>query len=533
MTDSKRVKAALLVGPGAMPTWLADAIRTAVAAGIEIPLVLRCDNPLYVRCPIKHGLYYLLNILVMRRGEEEKAVLVDELGLANFAEHRFSAEPSSRRGWQKIPSEVGEKVKQYDCEVVIKAGMGLLENPDAACAPLGIISYHHGDPARFRGRPSGFWEIMEGAQTMGFMVQRITDELDAGEVLAFGRSKVFAYSYRQTLACSRRLSSPLLLKAIKAAKRGEKLKVSTNGRNYRLPSNTQVVCFLAKVFWAKLRRLFYGAFIEKSWHIGITDALVDLAGEVRLQVPPPLPTPQGYVFLADGFWGREGEIFAEAMRPDGLAELVQIKPSGLSVISDNPRGHWSYPIFFSHDESGLILPEVSAWSAPFMLREPGDLKRVYLRGLEAERLVDPTLLYHNKHWYLFATTAPLENERLRLWVSSAGPEGPYAEHPDSPVVLDATSARMGGPFFKQGDYVLRFGQDFSGGYGSAISVQKLVEISPSRYVEANVARISVGGAKGPHSYSVLNGKALLDWYVESFSPCAGLRRLVARMSLRR
>lgn len=531
MSEKLRIRAALLVGPGGVPDWMAEAIRMAMAGGVEVPLILRCDNPLFPRQPFKHALYYLLNILVLRRGSEEKSVSAAELGLADATEHRFIAENSGRRGWQRIPESIAEVTKRHGCEVVIKAGMGLLENPEAAGVPLGMLSYHHGDPACYRGRPAGFWEIMEGAETMGFMVQRINDQLDVGAVLAFGRSKVHAHSYRLTLASARRLSSHLLLKAIVAAKLGEELPISKKGRNYRLPSNTQVVLFALKVAGAKIRRLCYGAFVRKSWHVGVVDAPPDLLGEVRLAPPSVIQAPRDYLFLADGFWSSKGSIFAEAMRRGaGLAELVEISDSGMKVISDNPRGHWSYPFSFCHNGENFVLPEVAGWSAPFIWAPQGAAGRVYLRGLENERLVDPTLFHHNERWYLFASSPPYVNESLRLWVSSKGPEGPYTEHPSSPIVLDATSARMAGPLLVHQGAILRLGQDFSRGYGSAISVQRVGELTPERYKESSVAQIRAHEGKGPHSYSVRDGKALCDWYTETFSLGAGFSRIRSRLS---
>lgn len=47
----------------------------------------------------------------------------------------------------------------------------------------GIWSFHPADTFRYRGRPSCFWEFLDGAQ-FGITLQRLTEEVDAGPVLA-------------------------------------------------------------------------------------------------------------------------------------------------------------------------------------------------------------------------------------------------------------------------------------------------------------------------------------------------------------
>lgn len=47
----------------------------------------------------------------------------------------------------------------------------------------GIWSFHPADTFRYRGRPSCFWEFIDGAP-FGITLQRLTEEVDAGPVLA-------------------------------------------------------------------------------------------------------------------------------------------------------------------------------------------------------------------------------------------------------------------------------------------------------------------------------------------------------------
>ena len=46
-------------------------------------------------------------------------------------------------------------------------------------------------PRKYRGRPSGFYEIANKEKIQGQVVQILTPKLDAGKVLSYGETKVF------------------------------------------------------------------------------------------------------------------------------------------------------------------------------------------------------------------------------------------------------------------------------------------------------------------------------------------------------
>ena len=48
----------------------------------------------------------------------------------------------------------------------------------------GVLSYHHGDVTQYRGRPAGFYEFVHGRPSAGITVKKLTEQLDAGTVVA-------------------------------------------------------------------------------------------------------------------------------------------------------------------------------------------------------------------------------------------------------------------------------------------------------------------------------------------------------------
>jgi hypothetical protein len=197
------------------------------------------------------------------------------------------------------------------------------------------------------------------------------------------------------------------------------------------------------------------------------------------------------VRVADGWWmffeimnwiTQKGEI-ACAQSRDGLVWTY------VGVVLEEPF-HLSYPYVFQHDGRHFMVPE-SFQSSSVRLYEsrrfPGDWTLVSTL-IEAPYLVDASLLRYAHRWWLFAESNPGCHDTLRLY-SSDVLEGPWSEHPHSPIVRnDARSARPAGRIIRLGDTFVRFAQDCSLVYGGAVHAFEIVELSQSDYRERRIAR---------------------------------------------
>jgi hypothetical protein len=86
------------------------------------------------------------------------------------------------------------RIKAADVDLIIRlGGRGIYRGAMLNAARHGIVSIHHGDNRAFRGGPPGFWEIVEGATRTGYVVQRLTNTLDGGEILARGDTATATY----------------------------------------------------------------------------------------------------------------------------------------------------------------------------------------------------------------------------------------------------------------------------------------------------------------------------------------------------
>ena len=519
------MKIGLIVDNGRVSQWQAQALR-AIAEGNEF-LLLDCTNSRSKRRPVRHGLYYALNLVSLRNRQTASVPLPPELRVAESIS--FEAEPDG--AWERLPAALLEQLARFEPAVIVKFGMGLLRVPPPERLASPILSYHHGDPSRFRGRPAGFYELLTGSRTVGQVVQILSDRLDAGAIVAAAETKAHAYSWRKTLVDSYRVSPLLLPGAVQRALAGETLPVSRDGKNYSLPSNLTVARFIAKLVWAKARRLAYGAFFEKAWRV----ARAPLPERWSPESPDGLdeqgswtvlPLPDGYSFLADPFFEPDRDtVLAEAMGPDGRGRIIRIHDSGVDAVADF-AGHCSYPCTIAVGGRHYLVPEISDWSPP-LVYEIGDggfqeAGRLAIAG--EPRLLDPTVHVHDGMVYLFANRADEGDGVLRLWVAE-DLFSQFAEHPDSPVRISPAGARMAGLVLTNGGDLFRPGQDLRHRYGDAVLLFRIEELSPARYRESESARLGFSGHCGPHTLNLSGSTALFDYYDERFSLLAGFRRL--------
>jgi len=500
--------------------------------------VFACNNTRLKRQYVRHSLYYVLNTLSVRNALTAQVPLDDIDGRLVEA-HSFDSEWDGN--WQRLPADIAEAISNSGGVAVLKFGMGLMRVPEGVSMP--ILSYHHGDPDHYRGRPAGFYEMANGTPVMGQMIQSISNKLDAGEVLAFAETRVMPHSWRATLMESFRHSPLLLNQAINNALTGAMIPKARNGKNYRLPSNWTVAKHVVRTGWIAAKRIAYGLFAEKNWRVAVMPSNGDafeLATSAKMFPAQGswenLETPSGYTFLADPFFAPDGGILVEALEAhSGRGALLHMSPNG-TIKLNKATGHHSYPSVV--EEAGLqyCVPEIADWSPPMIYPlEAGGAKLgapIALNVPDPSGITDPTFLRHNGKLWLFGNRKTEGSNVLRLW-SADGLFGRFTEHPQSPIRISPNGGRMGGSCLAKDGKRYRLGQNFEVDYGDGISVFEIGMLDTEHYAERQVGGLRFTGVKGPHSFNLSNDhkKVVFDWYSDRYTPMAGIRRLRSRLGI--
>lgn len=526
------MRIAILCDGRTLADWQYRAIEQ-IAGSHELFLLAVGEQAPPPRQPVRHGLYYLLNLLAIRNRRTRRRPFPDgRIAIAR----RFDCAAQAEGAWSSLPEPALDWIADQRIDAIVKFGLGLLRVPPPEKLAAPILSYHHGHPARYRGRPAGFYELLNGEPAIGQVVQILGNRLDAGEILAIGESRAVRHSYKSTLCYSFALSPLLLPRALRALAAGERVPLSSIGRNYRLPSNLLVGRFLMGLAMRRARHWLYGAFVEKNWRVSTIDLgqIPCPTGAIAAAAarPSDWQTPavaRQHRFHADPFFLGDGErIVLEAMSGrTGKGELLLVHGERQSVIAGLP-GHVSYPLPIEQDGETLIVPETASWSPPAIFTIDGnEARRVADLDVDAPALLDPTLVRHDGRVYLFGNRRDEGPAVLRLW-SADDLFGRFVEHPDSPVRLSIRGARMAGGVRRWGDGLYRLGQDFRRGYGDGIIAFRILELDRDRYREEESGSAAFDTVKGPHTLNAAGGRLLFDWYDETVSPLAGVRRLLNR-----
>ena len=90
-------------------------------------------------------------------------------------------------------------VCRHKLDFILHFGSGLLGGEILHAAPLGIWSFLHGDPAKYRGEPPCFWEIYHDDPVTAATLYRPLDGTDGGVILKQGFLKTLAHSHSGNL----------------------------------------------------------------------------------------------------------------------------------------------------------------------------------------------------------------------------------------------------------------------------------------------------------------------------------------------
>jgi hypothetical protein len=155
--------------------------------------------------------------------------------------------------------------------------------------------------------------------------------------------------------------------------------------------------------------------------------------------------------------------------------------------------HLSYPYVFTEGDETYMIPETAeinrvllykATQFPFQWKVAGELF--------SGHYFDPSIVKYNDKWWIFAGT---EGRNLHLFYSTLL-EGPWTEHPRSPVITnDISTTRPGGRVIVSGEHIYRYSQDCSPYYGNSVRVFKVSKLSETDYEEEEISEILSGTQK--------------------------------------
>lgn len=165
--------------------------------------------------------------------------------------------PKTVDGWKtEIPTDTVEQVAER-AHIGVRFGFGFLVGDILTELDYGVLSYHHGDLREYRGQPAGAWEFIHGRDEVGITLQRINEQLDAGEVVTVKRISIEnARTYSEIKGLLYENSEDMIATAISKIENGRTdfEVIDDLGQLYTIPSGVPALRFLAKELRGYVRR---------------------------------------------------------------------------------------------------------------------------------------------------------------------------------------------------------------------------------------------------------------------------------------
>lgn len=514
----------LIVDSKYISKWEYDAVHYAKSrSNLKIHSVLFCTNSFSKRRYLKHFLYFALNLIAMRNKWTKKiewqTLISDKTCVQRF-------EANNEGSWQSFPVEICKWLENSPPDVVIKFGMNLLRDPQKLPSKYGVLSFHHGNPKKFRGRPAGFYELVSKEEEIGVIVQRLTNSLDGGDIISSGNFKLYKHSYKRTLENAYGSGRYLLLKALNSLEQPQPKDLL--GGIYKLPTNLQVFVFVLNIVRSKLKRNAEVLFFRKKWSLSTANLTIsDLMKGVEIsQNSSTIYTPREYAFAADPFFLENGLIICEVVeKSKNLGKLATVS-NGKFEIFNSPflekSKHVSFPFVLNIEGLRFLLPEMATHEQQlaFELNDYNQIIRsIPLIGLENEQLVDPIITTHDGVVWLFAGKQGSDLDCLFLWSAKSIFE-PFIEHKLNPIVCSPKFARNAGGLITYKGSLYRPAQDCTSNYGDGISLMKIESLTPNSYQESLYKFIKFSSSFGPHTINFGESLCVFDSYNKVFDPFA-------------
>lgn len=516
-----------------MPLWQSISLREAVESGVAKPvgIVVRNIHPAKNttskwRKRLKNRnliLWRLFNRFYVSRFSKA----AEPVDMRNFLETVptvFDNPIAIGKYREALSSKALQFVKNTEPDFILRFGFGILDGEILTCSKYGVWSYHHGDPAQFRGQPPGFWEIAKKVPVTGAILQRLSSELDGGEILHRGYFKTVFQSYAKTrdvlyLGSSswlRRTCSEIIGNGYRGTVSSSK---AAMGPIYREPQNLDMFIFIMQAvkefFAAQVMFKFY----RQNWNCGVVDAPIHVVAGLNgpeeqlrsLKGAHWMPTKKG-VFTADPFgYEREDnggirilfELFSWRRKLGCIAGVNYNNDifSPMELILDAST-HLSYPYVSSLGSEQFFVPEHSA-GCDISLFELDSTGRPHRKTtlFAKSKLIDSTFVrWDGKFWMFSLDETRSKNTDLYVYYADFM-KGPWTAHPMNPIKSDVQSARPGGtPFFHNGK-LFRPSQDCSTHYGSSTVINEVIVLTVTDFQEVAVSRVQPL-SDGPYSFGL-------------------------------
>ena len=419
--------------------------------------------------------------------------------------------PKSTLLSDRILEEDLSKIGKYNLDVMIRLGFKILRGDILTTSKYGIWSFHHGDNKLNRGGPAGTWEVMEGWEETGVVLQILTEDLDGGVVIERSTSCTVNNSiisnknnyYWKALSMIPRnlrklhvLGGDVFMKQILHSNSDPCFYYN---RLYLKPTNTEVLKYLRNKYSWKIKNkinkwiytnqwiLLYSFNKSNNFALSFFRFKKIIPPKDRFWADPFIvhKDNQYFVFIEELLYSNnKGHIsYFTIDEKDGMTKPVKILEKNY---------HLSYPFIFEDNGSYYMIPETSENNTIELYKctefpEKWELQETLMANIKA---VDATLLFYDNKYWLFCNVKENNGastcDELFLFYSNKLLNGNWQSHRQNPIVSDVKKSRPAGKIFMYNNEFYRPSQNCSLHYGRGMHIAKILILNEMEYKEESI-----------------------------------------------
>ena len=494
--ESTRLRVGVFGATQMQPRWVVDAIGRIAALDCASIALFALGNDRPGALPLLWNLYGRLERRWFGSGPDASEPL-SLPAVVTHGERMSLPSPASLEAWRA-------QVAALDLDVAFALD-GVEDAVLDGLARYGIWRFCAGDAAAAMDPLACAREVADGAPLTATGI-KVRLPGGAGERLVYASAaRTHAYSATRNRDEALRKSAQFAARALRELHRSGDAWLercpACETAPARLPPDLRRsaldVCQLGlRAAWRGAQKLMTIDQWSLAFHFGpLAENWSDLTGFTRL-VPPP-----------DRLWadpfpvtvaGRHFVFFEELPFETGRGHIAAIEVGrdgrhGKPVRVLERDYHLSDPFLFQHEGVLYMIPESAQNRTVDLYRcvsfpARWRLERTLMRGL---RCADATLYREGALWWMFAGVAAeggaLDDELHLFYAESL--EGEWRPHERNPVKSDVRAARPAGALFTTAEGLFRPAQVCAPLYGSAVSIQNVLRLSPEEYLEREVRRI--------------------------------------------
>ena len=422
------------------------------------------------------------------------------------------------------------ELKEYDLDLLIAFELNKPSQILSQASRLGLLSFYHDEQNQQFKYPICFEEVLKKQNKTSFNILHVAPQTQ--KVMRILKGSFITHSFfltnQRNLFLRRNFYMQKILKDIYQGKNinGKSLKLESQISKIATPRIMDQFRYIIHVSSIIKNRILNRIISKKdNWNVGINFSSwkdFDFINSIVFK------NPDGH-YLADPFILKEGAetyCFVEDYdwsKGKGSIAAYQIssgKLINLGIVLEESF-HLSFPYIFKHESKIYMLPE-SSDNMDIRIYESVEfptkwkLKTIIKENISA---ADSMIFSRKGMWWLFSNINPIGGRdycsELSIFYTDNPIDGEWMPHEKNTVIFDPSSARNGGMVLDN-DSLYRVGQIQTFGMygGGGVSINQIVELTPSSYKEQSVLKLYPEfqqGIKGAHHLHSDGGITAFDF----------------------